>query len=362
MPSARAPPSPTSGEGSRPQPGPLTVPRILFFADAGPEIGGGHVMRCLTLARALTDLGANCAFAAPPAAMRLLDTFAPAEIERLPLPDGAPSRLAAAIADLARTWRAQGAVLDHYGVGPGEEAMIRTGVHRLLVLDDMKRGHLCDLVLDSNLHRTAADYPGCESLTGPTYALVRPEFTALRAETLARRSSAEPRRVLIALGLTDVGGITARVLEALAPSLGDLQVDIVTGQSAPSLAALAPLASRDPRLTLHVDTTEMAALTAAADIAIGAGGSSVWERCCLGLPTLTLVLAGNQREAATHLAALGATAMLEVGDADFAERLADAFSTLRTDPPCLIEMSTAASAICDGRGATKVAERLLAIL
>ena len=340
----------------------MTTPRILFFADSGSTIGGGHVMRCLTLARALMGQGAQCAFAAPPAAMRLLETFAPDAVERLPLPEGTPSRLAAPIADLARTWGAQGAVVDHYGLGPGEEAMVRTGVHRLLVLDDLKRGHLCDLVLDSNLNRTAADYPGVESLTGPAYALVRPEFAALRPQTLARRANAEPRRLLIALGLTDVGGITARVVQALAPSLVDLQVDIVLGQGAPSLADLAPLASRDPRLTLHVDTTGMAALTAAADIAIGAGGSSVWERCCLGLPTLTLVLADNQRESAERLAAFGAAAVLEVGEADFAARLVAGFSTLRADPPCLAEMSAAASGLCDGLGAGRAAQRLLAIL
>ena len=340
----------------------MTTPRILFFADAGPAIGGGHVMRCLTLAQALMARGAECAFAAPPAAMRLLDTFAPDAIERLLLPDGTPSRLAAPIADLARTWRALGAVVDHYGFGPGEEAMVRTGVHRLLVLDDLKRGHLCDLVLDSNLDRTAGDYPGVESLTGPAYALVRPDFAALRPQALARRAEVEPRRLLIALGLTDVGGITARVVEALLPGLGDLRVDIVLGQGAPSLAALAPLASRDSRLTLHVDTSEMAALTAAADIAIGAGGSSVWERCCLGLPTLTLVLADNQRSAVSSLVARGAAAALEADNPAFDKSLVRGIGELLSDAGGLKRMSLAASAICDGAGAARTARRLRAIL
>ena len=334
----------------------MTTPRILFFADAGPTVGGGHVMRCLTLARALIGQGAECAFAAPPEAMRLLDTFAPPDIERLPIPEGTPRRQSAPVADIARTWGAQAAVLDHYGAGPGDEAMIRTGVHRLLVLDDLKRGHLCDMVLDSNLDRAAADYPGVESLTGPAYALVRPEFAALRAETLARRTTATPRRLLIALGLTDLGGITARVVEAIVPTLGDLQVDIVLGQGAPSLSTLAPLASRDPRLTLHVDTRDMAALTAAADLAIGAGGSSVWERSSLGLPALTLILADNQREAAQALAAHGAAEIVEAGD--IAGRLAE----LLADPKRLAGMSAAASTLCDGQGAGRVAERLLAIL
>jgi UDP-2,4-diacetamido-2,4,6-trideoxy-beta-L-altropyranose hydrolase len=334
----------------------MTTPRILFFADSGPTVGGGHVMRCLTLAQALLGQGADCAFAATPDAMGLLETFAPPGIERLPIPQGTPSRQAAPLADLARTWGAQGAVLDHYGAGPGDEAMIRTGVHRLLVLDDLKRGHLCDLVLDSNLDRTAADYPGAQSLTGPAYALVRPEFAALRARTLVRRATAMPRRLLIALGLTDVGGITARVVEQVLPVLGDLQLDIVLGQGAPSLPVLAPMASRDPRLTLHVDTLQMAALTAAADIAIGAGGSSVWERCCLGLPTLTLILADNQREAAQALAARGAAEVVEEGD------IAGRLTALAGDPRRLAAMSAAASAICDGLGAARVAQRLLAIL
>ena len=334
----------------------MTTPRVLFFADSGPSVGGGHVMRCLTLAGALMEQGAECAFAATSAAASLLTTFAPAAIERLPLPDASPVHLSARIADRARGWGAHAAVVDHYGFGPGEEAMVRTGVSRLMAVDDLKRGHLCDLVLDSNLDRSAADYPGVESLIGPAYAPVRPAFAALRTQSLARRTDAEPRRLLIALGLTDVGGITARVVEALAPSLGDLEVDIVLGQGAASLAVLAPMASRDPRLTLHVDTRDMATLTAAADLAIGAGGSSVWERCCLGLPTLTLVLADNQRDAAAALAARGATEA--VGEGDIAVRLA----ALLADPARLATMSLAGSALCDGQGAGRVAERLLAVL
>ena len=336
----------------------MKTPRILFFADFGPTVGGGHVMRCLTLAQVLIGQGAECAFAATPDAMRLLDTFAPAAVERLPIPEGTPARQATPVADLARTWGAQAAVLDHYGAGPAEEVMIRTGVHRLLVLDDLRRGHLCDLVLDPNLDRVAADYPGVESLAGPAYALVRPEFAALRAQTLARRATATPHRLLIALGLTDVGGITARVVKAILPGLGDLQVDIVLGHGAPSLSTLALLAAHDTRLTLHVDTREMAALTAAADLAIGAGGSSVWERSSLGLPTLTLILADNQREAARALAARGAAEALEAGEGDVAVRLA----ALLADPLRLAAMSAAASALCDGQGAARVAGRLLAIL
>ncbi|MBV9510568.1 MAG: UDP-2,4-diacetamido-2,4,6-trideoxy-beta-L-altropyranose hydrolase [Caulobacteraceae bacterium] len=338
-------------------------PRILFFADAGAVVGGGHVMRCLTLAGAVVRQGGRCAFAAPPAAAAVLEVFAGPEIERLPLPDGRPDRLATPIAELTRDWGAQGLVIDHFGFSRGEEAVVRAVVRRLLALDDLKREHTCDLVLDSNLDRTAADYPGVGSLTGPGFALVRPEFAALRPAALDRRKAGGPvRRTLVALGLTDVGGITGRVVQAILPALGDETLDIVLGGRAPSLADLRSLAARDGRLTLHIDSRDMARLTAEADLAIGAGGSSVWERCCLGLPSLTLVLADNQKGAARALEDRGATLRLDVAEADVDARLAEAYRKLVGDTPRRQAMVEAASAICDGEGADRVAERLLAML
>jgi UDP-2,4-diacetamido-2,4,6-trideoxy-beta-L-altropyranose hydrolase len=334
-------------------------PRILFFADAGAAVGGGHVMRCLTLAGALIRAGGTCAFAATPAAAAILDAFAGAEIDRLPLPEETAARLAAPVGDRAQAWGAHAVVADHYGLGVAEEMVIRGSVHHLAVIDDLKRPHLCDLVLDSNLDRTAGDYPGVETLIGPEFALLRPEFAALRPGALKRRShAAPPRRLLIALGLTDVDGITGRAVEAILPVLGDMKADVVVGQGASSLPRLVSLA-HDPRLALHIDTREMAALTAAADLAIGAGGSSVWERCCLGLPALTLMLADNQRGAAEALAERGAARALNAADAAFDASLAAALLQLTSDPVALAAMSRAAAAICDGLGAERVAARLL---
>jgi UDP-2,4-diacetamido-2,4,6-trideoxy-beta-L-altropyranose hydrolase len=338
-------------------------PRVLFLADGGPSVGGGHVMRCLTLAGALERAGADCGFAATPEAAAVLDAFAGPTIARLRVAAAAPADLVSAAIEQARAWGATAAVLDHYGTDVAQEAALRAAASRLLVMDDLLRPHDADLVLDSSLGRSVDDYPGAAVLAGLAFALVRPEFAAARAAALARRGAGGGvRRILVSLGLTDVGGITGRVVRALLSGLGERMLDVVVGAAAPSLPELRALAAVDARMRLHVDTREMAALIAGADLAVGAGGSSAWERCCLGLPTVTVVLADNQRANTEALETAGATTMVELAGADFERRLAAAVEMLCSDTAVLAAMSAAAAGLCDGRGAERAAERLLALV
>jgi UDP-2,4-diacetamido-2,4,6-trideoxy-beta-L-altropyranose hydrolase len=336
--------------------------RILILADAGAKVGGGHIMRCLTLAEALTRAGAECAFVAGPAAWAVLDAFAQAPVEVFPLDEEASaSELAAAGVRVARTWSASGLVADHYGFGPGDDATLSGACERLLIIDDLRRRHAYGLVLDSNIGRKPADYPGREMLAGPQFALVRPAFAALRPGTLARRAAGgPPRRVLVSLGLTDAGAITGRVVRALVPALGEAHLDVVVGGAAPSRPELEALARADSRVAVHVDARDMAERIAAADIGVGAGGSSAWERCCLGLPSLTVIVADNQRENTTALAREGATLAIAPPSGDFDARLGAAFARLISDATLRTSMSGAAAALCNGLGADRVAKRLLA--
>jgi len=336
--------------------------RILILADAGAKVGGGHIMRCLTLAEALTRAGAECAFVAGPAAWVVLDAFAQAAVEVFPLDEEASAaELAAAGADRARSWPADAIVADHYGFGPGDDATLSAACERLLIVDDLRRRHAHGLVLDSNIGRKADDYPGREVLAGPDFALVRPAFAALRTQTLARRAAGgPPRRVLVSLGLTDAGAITGRVVRALLPALGEAHLDVVVGGAAPSRPELEALARTDRRVAVHVDARDMAELIAAADVGVGAGGSSAWERCCLGLPSLTVIVADNQRENTAGLASQGATLAIAPPSGDFDARLRAGFARLISDATLRASMGAAAATLCDGLGAERVAERLLA--
>lgn len=333
-------------------------PRILFVVDAGLRVGGGHVMRSLTLAQALSRQGAACAFMGPPAASAVLQTFGP-DTHVVTAASSEPRDLAAAIG--AEQFDA--VVFDHYGLGAREHRAMGQG-RPVLVIDDLADRPLgADVVVDSGPGRKAEDYNGLIAdetrlLLGPTYAPVRPEFAALRTTALAWRG--EPvQRLLVSMGLTDVEGVTARVVERLRPKVGDAGLDIVLGGEAPSLVGLSKVARRDPRLAIHVDTPHMARLTAEADIAIGAAGSSTWERCVLGLPSILVVLAQNQRPAATALAELQAALVVDAAAADFDLQFDRALMRLLRDAELRRRLAANSAALCDGLGAGRVATAFL---
>ena len=339
----------------------MSGPSILFVVDAGPEVGGGHVMRCLSLAGALAAQGAACRFVSPPAAEAIFAAFAP-EAERLAAASNAPADLAAAVKPHAF----DAIVFDHYGLSEVDHSAMAQGKPALVIDDLADRPLGADMVLDSGPARRAEDYNGLTAdsarlLLGPQYAPVRPEFAALRETALAWRG--EPvGRVLVSLGLTDVDGITGRLVERLRPKVSDVGIDIVLGAEAPSLASLSKIARRDTRITLHIDTPDMARLTAEADIAIGAAGSSTWERCTLGLPTLMVVLAENQRAAARTLAEREAALVVDVGAADFDAAFDRALMRLTTDAALRRQLASASAELCDGQGAPRVAEAFLKLI
>ncbi len=337
--------------------------RILFLADCGPQVGGGHVMRCLSLARALLDQGAACAVISPPAVTPLLEVFADARIERLAMAAGPLHALVDATREGAASWSADLIVVDHYGLSAEPERHLGLPI---AAIDDLAdRTHHCRLLIDPSLGREPGDYAaltpaGARVLAGPAYALLAPDYAATRAWALkARRPDAPPRKLLVSLGLMDLRGLTGRVLNTLEPLLEGLEVDVVVGGQAQSLTWLKHLAARDAHVRLHVDTREMAALIASADVGIGAGGSSTWERAALGLPSLSLVLADNQRDLTCDLDRRGATLAVEARSETFASDLQAAFGRLLGHGDLRARLSETSAALCDGQGAVRAARAVL---
>ena len=341
-----------------------TAPRTLFLADAGPEVGGGHVMRCLTLARVLVERGAECAFVESRAAAPVLRRFGwPGQTLLAMIGAEDLQGLLTFAAGLADRFDPQLIVVDHYGVGAEAEAQLRAPGRRVLAIDDLAvRRHDCDLLVDPGFGRRREAYEDlipahAAALVGPTYALVRPEFAAARQRALSRRAKHEPvRRALVALGLTDVGAITRRAVAALLPQLGDVRLDVAIGAEAASREALVRLAHNDRRIHLHVDTDEMASLMADADVAVGAGGSSTWERATVGLPSITVVLADNQRDVAQQMGAAGLSLALDAAQPDFERQLVQTWRELAADPALRWRLASSSSDACDGHGGPRVAD------
>jgi UDP-2,4-diacetamido-2,4,6-trideoxy-beta-L-altropyranose hydrolase len=252
-------------------------------------------------------------------------------------------------------------VVDHYALGIAWERAVGPSAQNLLVIDDIGRDHDCGLLLDQNFPNPMHDrYRRCLSeaklLMGPKYALLRADFAASRATALRRRTGMLVR-ILVTMGGSDPSNATAKALSGLESVWQEgWQVDVIIGAGNPHRESIESISGGLPAATLYVQTPNMAQLMTAADCAIAAGGSTTWERCCLGLPSLVSVLSNDQLSIATAVAQAGAQSLVgpdqEVTIADYTREISG------LSPARLLAMSAAAARICDGLGASRVAERL----
>lgn len=363
-----------------------------FRVDASLQIGSGHVMRCLTLADALKAQGAECHFISRDHPGNLLETIRqrgftlsvlPSGVDVISLNTSCENHLPAHSAWLGCDWRTDSRqtgdilsaikpdwlVVDHYALDERWESELQPYYRRLLVIDDLAdRPHAADLLLDQNLGREAQDYAGlapqhCKVLTGPQYALLRPEFAELREYSLERRASnPQIKQLLITMGGVDKDNATGQVLKTLKGCLlpDDCQITVVMGSTAPWLAGVRELAEQMPWPTqVLVNISDMAQRMADSDLAIGAAGSTSWERCCLGLPTVMVVLAENQWQGAKALHAADSAHLVGEVD-DITIKLTPAVYKLIQGHD-LRNMSLAASNISDGRGGVRLMKVLVSV-
>jgi len=361
--------------------------RVVFRVDASLEVGSGHLMRCLTLATALAEKGAECLFICREHLGHMADFVEQKGFEVMLLPkpvaDWKPQdegRIQHA-AWLGCDWQTDAEqtqqslpegqidwlVVDHYALDAGWESVLRACCKQIMVINDLAdRQHDCDLLLDQTLGRLEEDYAqlvskNCTLLTGSQYALLRPEFAQLREVSLQRRVKPQLKRILISMGGVDQHNATGAVLAALNKySLPqECQITVVMGGQAPWLQAVQEQAKQMRWLTtVQVSVDNMAQLMTESDLAIGAAGSSSWERCCLGLPTLMVVLAENQRYAAKKLQAAGGAQLLFLDD-QFMTHLEHWLAHFNQDLSQLSEFSRQTKLISDGAGAGRVIKLLL---
>lgn len=331
-----------------------------FRADASETIGSGHIYRCLTLADNLSDAGWRCIFACRPGTLETAPALRRSrhEIIELDTPDEAMQlkQLYPCGVDLL--------VVDHYGLDSHFEKACRRWAQRIMALDDLPgRSHDCDILLNQNLGAQSDSYYGlvpghCRLLLGPGNALLRQQFPMARRETLERRAAGEPvQRLLISLGATDPMNITSRVVSA---AVGlPLQIDVVLGAGSAQQQSIHDMSSSsNMKVRIHVDIADMAVLMSAADVSVGAGGSTSWERCCMGLPSLMVVRAENQRGIAAALDRAGAALNLGPSETLASQELTAALRMLCQDERRRTTMAERAAAICDGEGVRRVLEVL----
>lgn len=358
-------------------------PSVVIRVDSGTHIGGGHLLRCLTLAHELRRLGARVSFVSrehPGHLLALPDTSGYV-VHRLPAVRPTEWKRADHAAwlgveqtqdatDTLAVLRGQHVdwlVVDHYAIGAEWERLVRDAVSRgVMVIDDLAdRAHDAALLLDENYfgsetafrydHRVPAD---CDRLLGPRYALLHGYYKRLRHTLRSRSGTVE--RVLVYFGMHDPTRATLKVLHALSRAeFLAVAIDVVVANDAALLEEVRSVAGARPGITVHEAMPSLAELMATADLAIGAGGAITWERACLGVPTVVATIADDQVGRASALAAEGFIALVGRSASMSAHSWYVVLRQLLRDPTRVAMLSNRAHQLTDGHGAARVARYML---
>jgi len=361
---------------------------IAMRVDGNREIGLGHVMRCLALATEAATRGQHVRLFSRSMNDNLRRRIESVGMELHYLTDKgsepdhryahshwlATSEDADAAETTARLDELAAAhgepalvAVDHYALGAPWHERLRN-VAPVLAIDELSDRQLApDWLVDQTQGKPPETYSGLvpaytRCLIGGHYALLREEFSLQLKNTGRQRPGVNtPLRILVTMGGVDQGNASLKVISALrlAAKTMPIAATIVAGVANPNLTSLREevgqqARTRDLSIDLVFDTHEMAALMANHHLAVGAAGTSSWERCAMGLPTINLILAENQQEICGWLAATGASVNLGWAKSLHPETLAATILQLAQDPEKYTRMVNAAYSVCDGRGCARV--------
>jgi UDP-2,4-diacetamido-2,4,6-trideoxy-beta-L-altropyranose hydrolase len=337
------------------------VRHLLVRADASTQIGTGHVMRCLALAQAWQETGGTAQFLVTslPSGLNARLSTEGIDVAYLSVAPGSASD-AAETATRAQAVGAAWVVVDGYQFDAAYQYALKQAGLRLLVLDDY--GHTdhyyADLVLNQNIHADQSLYavrePYTRLLLGTSYALLRREFWPWRG--WQRKTPAVAHRVLVTLGGSDQDNITLEVLRILQQVEADgLEVTALVGGGNPHLESLTSFAAGLPfNVRLIQNAPSVPELMAWAHMAVSAGGSTCWELAFMGLPSLLLVLAENQRPAVKALSEACVCCYLgEAVDPQFQDNFA-LIMRLMDDFETRSSMCQRGQSLVDGLGVSRV--------
>lgn len=333
---------------------------IVFRVDSSSHIGAGHLMRCITLADELRrkkhqitfvcrELEGNLTLSInyPVLMLKKNNDFQSEDVSLRFL--GVTQ-----IQDAAQTIKVipknvDLLIVDNYALDKTWHKQLRLHVKKIMVIDDLANKQFdCDVLLNQNLGSQKKDYQNkvpndCELLLGCDYALLRPEFSQFRGPALEKRKNTkEIKNILVSMGGSDNNNVTYEVLQQLDDNFN---VVVVLGKASKHKEMIKHYA-KDKNIEIIVAVENMAELMLNADLAIGAGGSTSWERCCLGLPTLLYVTSENQKKVAKCLEKLGAVLIVK--------NLKDDLQSITDSLIYWRNVSEKAQVICDGMGVKRI--------
>ncbi|REL26044.1 UDP-2,4-diacetamido-2,4,6-trideoxy-beta-L-altropyranose hydrolase [Thalassotalea euphylliae] len=356
------------------------IKTIVFRVDASPKLATGHLMRCLTLAKALLSLNSklDVCFVCCLLPKNLKALIQQERIKLIELALNVDCKTweqdvdsAACKQVFSKLNKIDLLIVDHYHIDSQWQDSLNGYYQKLCVIDDLaNRHHLADYLIDQTYGREQQDYlsllsPKCQTMLGSRYMLLRNEFAKLRVQAIDKRKKTNAiKKILVVMGGIDEQNVSVKILGLLAKayidsSLPIIKVAVVASRCTPCLSELSGLSLKYDWLTLHIDTKNISNLMLEADLAIGASGTTTWERCCMGLPTLSLIVAENQSLVNHNVSKKGASINLGMPQNLNTQIIVSAILSLNKNKNMYDTMVTQALEICDGTGAYRIASRLL---
>lgn len=339
--------------------------KIVFRVDASIQIGSGHVIRCLSIADNLKRQGHSVSFSCIELPGNFISFISEKGYSITVLPF-----IECDISDdeyeqwltrpetvdahqfLQHTEQADLVIIDHYAIQATWEMQVKDKWSCWVVaIDDLVRPHQCDLIIDQTLGRKAIEYGSKQAaLCGESYAILASSFCFYHEKALEKNAYLEPKRILISFGAIDADNITLKVLKQLEKV--NAQITVLLSQRSPHYEAIKDFAEQHDHITHISFTQKMAALMLEHDLAIGAPGTTSWERACLGLPSIIIPIANNQRTMCQKLTQQGIALAIEANEIDqlndYVDKLLQQWQTIHQN----------SLAICDGLGAFRVANAI----
>ena len=357
---------------------------IAIRVDASANIGFGHFKRCLSLANALETLGSRVVFVSRNLGIDVRQLAAAGGFQSIVLGrPGRDSRVASGGRPRHAAWAQVNwqtdardtiealssfvpavVIVDHYAFDARWHSVVRQHLNSILVvIDDLAdRPILADVLIDHNLDALdIAKYAGQVSsktrlLVGPRFALLGPSYRNLRKY----RFREVVKSIGIFMGGIDEGGLSKVALRGCREIAGFKGlIEIASTSANIRLDELRRLESESVSTKVVVDLPSLVDFFARHDIQIGAGGGAAMERAAVGVPSLLLVTAENQRRVVCELVSIEAAAALELGSTLSLHTIGEAVTRLLESPANRRKLAENSSRLVDGRGATRVAAHVL---
>ena len=378
---------------------------VVIRADANSKIGMGHVMRCLSVADALLKRGEEVLFVtADDTPVPLLTKkgipycvlhtdYADMEAE-LPelgevlrdLPQGAESP------DAALAQKNTSILVDSYYVTEKYLAALKKRITTIYMDDIYAFSYPVDMLINYNIYgeemgyEKDAAFADTKLLLGTEYVPLREEFSAgagyaqsrkeLSAETenvtpaedrlhqTAEQGRTADGGILITTGGSDSFNLAGQLLmEAMKyDALKEKEYHVVSGSLNPHIGELQALAQKHENIHIHCNVTNMAELMAESEVALSAGGSTLYELCAVGVPVIAFSFAENQERLVQTFVKRGIAQYGGNYRTDGNKMIQNTIAGLETlleDKNLRTEYRKKARTLVDGKGADRIAEAII---